>query len=359
MAHDTVAHPYDARPVAGWHYPGRVQDFRAWFSTDEACRAYLDWLRWPDGFVCPHCEAESATVSAQGVYRRLGCRRRVSVTAGTIFHKTRVPLTTWFEAIWLFTSSKAGVSAATLYRVLPINSYQTAWTMLGKLRAVLSQNSLEPLTGRVEVDETFIGGVRSGKPGRGAAGKVLVAGAVEITENGWGRARMAIIADASAASLRGFITASIAVGSTIVSDAWKGYPPAMDGYEHEPFNVSASGSPAHEALPAIHRIFSLVKRLLEGTYQGGGSHEHLQEYLDEYVFRFNRRHTRNRGLVFMRLLQRAVASEPVTYRALVRISRPKATRPPGVQAQTRHRPGTLDVETIDPPWRRPRPAEQR
>ena len=163
--------------------------------------------------VCPHCDARSASAGGSGVYRCRGCRRRVSVTAGTIFHKTRVPLTTWFEAIWLFTSSKAGVSA-TLYRVLAINSYHTAWTMLAKLRAVLSQNGLEPLTGRVEVDETFIGGVRSGKPGRGAAGKVLVAGGVEIAENGWGRARMAIIADASAASLRGFITANIAVGST-------------------------------------------------------------------------------------------------------------------------------------------------
>ncbi|MDN6554893.1 MAG: IS1595 family transposase [Bifidobacterium mongoliense] len=355
MAHDTVAHPYDARPVAGWHYPGRVADFRAWFSTDEACRAYLDWLRWPDGFVCPHCEARSASIGGSGVYRCRGCRRRVSVTAGTIFDKTRVPLTTWFEAIWLFTSSKAGVSAATLHRVLPISSYQTVWTMLGKLRAVLSQTDLEPLTGRVEVDETFIGGVTPGKAGRGAAGMGLGAGAVEFTENGGGRARMAIIADASAASLRGFITANIAPGSTIVSDAWKGYPPAMDGYDHEPLNVAASGGPAHESLPAIHRIFSLVKRLLEGTYQGGGSREHLQEYLDEYVFRFNRRHTRNRGLVFMRLLQRAVASGPVTYRALVRISRPKAIHPTGVQAETRRRPGTLDVEPIDPPWQRARP----
>lgn len=272
------------------------------------------------------------------------------MTAGTIFDKTRVPLTTWFEAVWLFTSSKAGVSATTLHRVLPINSYQTAWTMLGKLRAVLSQTDLEPLTGRVEVDETFIGGVKSGKPGRGAAGKVLVAGAVEITENGWGRARLAVIEDASAASLRGFITANIAAGSTIVSDAWTGYPPAMNQYHHEPLNVSASGAPAHELLPAIHRIFSLVKRLLEGTYQGGSSHEHLQEYLDEYVFRFNRRHSSNRGLLFMRLLQRAVASTPVTYRDLVRISRPKKIRPDGVQTSTRRKPGTLDVEQIIPPW---------
>lgn len=354
MAQATAAHPHDSRPVAGWHYPGRVADLRAWFSTDEACLAYLDWLRWPDGFECPHCGARSAGNGGVGVYRCHGCRRRVSVTSGTIFDKTRVPLTTWFEAIWLFTSSKAGVSAANLHRVLPISSYQTAWTMLGKLRAAGSTTDREPLTGRVEVDETLIGGVKSGKPGRGAAGKTLVAGAIEITADGWGRARMAVIADASAASLRTFITANIAAGSTIVSDAWKGYPPAMDGYDHEPLNVSASGHPAHESLPAIHRVFALVKRLLEGTYQGGGSHEHLQEYLDEYVFRFNRRHTRNRGLLLMRILQRAVASAPVTYRSLVRISRQKTTPPTGIQANTRRRPGTLDVDAIAPPWRHSR-----
>lgn len=359
MAQNTGAHPHDVKPVAGWHYPGRAADLRAWFSTDEACRAYLDWLRWPDGFSCPHCDTRTASSSGPGMYRCHGCHRRISVTAGTIFDKTRVPLTTWFEAIWLFTSSKAGVSAATLHRVLPVNSYQTAWAMLGKLRAALSQHRLEPLTGRVEVDETFIGGVKPGTPGRGAAGKVLVAGAIEITADGWGRARMAVIKDASASSLRGFITSHIAAGSTIVSDAWKGYPPAMDGYVHEPLNVSASAAPAHKSLPAIHRIFSLVKRLLEGTYQGGVSHEHLQEYLDEYVFRFNRRKTRNRGLVFMRLLQRALESEPVTYRSLVRISLPKATRSAGVQSRTRKRPGTLEVETAEFPWLRPTPTELR
>lgn len=354
MAQATFAHPRDARPVAGWHYPGRLADLRAWFSTDGACLAYLDWLRWPDGFACPHCGSRSAGGGQTGVYRCHGCRRRVSVISGTIFHKTRVPLTVWFEAVWLFTTSKAGVSAATLHRLLPVNSYQTAWTMLAKLRATLSQTGLEPLAGRVEVDETFIGGVKPGRPGRGAAGKTLVAGGIEITGQGWGRARMAVIADASADSLRGFITATIAPGSVIVSDAWKGYPPAMDGYHHEPFNLSASGAPAHESLPAIHRVFALVKRLLEGTYQGAGSHEHLQEYLDEYVFRFNRRHTRARGLLFMRLLQRAIDSSPVTYRDLTRISRAKTTPPPGVQAPARSRPGTLQAQAVTAPWRQAR-----
>lgn len=356
MTQATAAHPDDPRPVAGWHYPSAVAEFRAWFSTDEACAAYLDWLRWPDGFVCPHCSTKHAGRSASGVYRCRGCRRRVTVTAGTIFDKTRVPLTTWFEAVWLFTSSKSGVSAANLHRVLPINSYQTAWVMLAKLRAVLPTTDRAPLAGRVEVDETFIGGVRAGRPGRGANGKVLVAGAIEVTANGWGRARMAVIEDASTRSLRRFITANIAPGSTIVSDAWKGYPSAMSGYTHEPKNIAASGRPAHESLPAIHRIFALVKRLLEGTYQGGGSREHLQEYLDEYVFRFNRRRTRNRGLVFMRLLQRAVAADPVTYRALVRVARPKAMSPTGSQAGVHRRPGTLAGPHVERPWRQLRQA---
>lgn len=356
MAQGTVAHPRDSRPVAGWHYPGRVADLRSWFATDESCLAYLDWLRWPDGFVCPHCASEASSRAVDGVYRCRGCRRRVSVTSGTIFDKARVPLTVWFEAIWMFTASKAGISASHLHRVLPISSYQTAWTMLGKLRAVLSTTGGELLSGRVEVDETLIGGVRPGKPGRGAGGKVLVAGAIEVAPAGWGRARMAVIPDASAASLREFITANIAPGSTVVSDAWKSYPSALKGYDHEPLNVSASGRPAHEALPAIHRIFSLVKRMLEGTYQGGGSQEHLQEYLDEYVFRFNRRKTRNRGLLFMRLLQKAVASDPVTYRDLVRISRPKDVRPTGLVTPTRRRPGSLDVTPLERPWRKQRPS---
>lgn len=228
--------------------------------------------------------------------------------------------------------------------------------MLGRLRAALSTSGGELLSGRVEVDETLIGGVRAGKPGRGAGGKVLVAGAIEVTSSGWGRARMAVIPDASSASLRAFITASIAPGSTVVSDAWKSYPSALEGYSHEPLNVSASGRPAHESLPAIHRIFSLVKRMLEGTYQGGGSQEHLQEYLDEYVFRFNRRKTRDRGLVFMRLLQKAIAADPVTYRDLVRISRPKDVRPAGLASATRSRPGSLDIAPAEHPWRQRRSA---
>lgn len=344
MAEPTVG------PVAGRDYPADSAQLRAWFPTDDACLDYLDWLRWPDGFRCPHCGSDTAGREATGRYRCRGCRKQVSVTSGTVFHKTRTPLTVWFEVAWLVTASKSGVSAAHLHRVLPISSYQTAWTMLSKLRQVMTTAESEPLTGRVEVDETYIGGPKPGVRGRGAAGKTLVAGAIEIADRGWGRARLAVIPDASADTLKTFVQHNIEAGSTVVTDAWRSYPSALDGYTHAPFNVSTSGRPAHESLPAVHRLFALVKRTLEGTYQGSGSSEHLPEYLDEFVFRFNRRHSRHRGLVFMRLLQRAVTGDPVTYRDLVRIPRSKPARPPGVKGP-RSQPGSFEIESHPRPWR--------
>ncbi|MBP2372429.1 transposase-like protein [Paeniglutamicibacter psychrophenolicus] len=260
-------------------------------------------------------------------------------------------MTVWFEAIWLFTAGKSGISAMYLHRVLPIGSYQTAWTMLSRLRQVMSSAESEPLRGTVEMDETFLGGPRHGKFGRGAAGKTLVAGALEILPDGWGRARLGVIPDASAASLKAFVRANIASGSTVITDAWRSYPSALAGYVHEPVNVAASGKPAHESLPAVHRLFALVKRSMEGTYQGSWSVEHLPQYLDEFVFRFNRRHSRSRGLVFMRLLQRAAASQRVTYRDLALVSKPKPVHPAGVHG-ARAWPGTLDIDSPPLPWRK-------
>jgi len=312
-----------------------VAQLRSWFPSDQACLGYLDWLRWPDGFICPHCQSDSAGWEAAGRYRRRGCGRQISVTWGTLFHRTRTPLSVWFEVAWLMTAAKSGVSASYIHQVLPVSSYQTAWTMLAKFRQVMSTTHSSPLSGRVEVDEaSFFGGRKSGSFGRGALGKVMVAGAVEITDHhghrGWGRARLATIPDATARSLGRFVRGNIADGATVVTDAWRTYPSALKGpenYVHERINVTASGRPAHESLLAVHRLFLLVKRMIEGTYQGSGSAGHLQEYLDEFVFRFNRRHAAHRGLVFMRLLQRAVAAPPTVYRDLVRESRAKVTWP--------------------------------
>ena len=344
---------YSRMPVAGEHYPADLAGLRAWFPTDDACLNYLDWLRWPGGFACPHCGGMDAGKQADGVYRCHDCRKKVSVISGTIFHKTRVPLTVWFEAVWLLTSDKGGgVTAAHLHRVLPIASYQTAWSMLGKLRSAMTTMDHLPLSGFVEVDETFIGGPREGTGGRGAEGKVLVAGAIEIKPDGWGRARMSVIPDASANSLGRFITANIAAGSTVITDGWRPYGRALRGYGyiHHPVVVSATSQPAHIALPGVHRLFALVKQMIGGTYYGAVKPEHLDEYLDEFVFRFNRRTSESRGLVFMRLLQKAVGAPPVSYAELVRVPTPKNIHPTGAPGP-HTKPGTLNLPPLDYPWR--------
>lgn len=342
------------KPRAGVHYPGSVADLRAWFPDDAACLDYLDWLRWPGGFACPHCASWVAWRLPDGRYSCGGCKRRVSVTAGTIFHGTRTPLTVWFEAAWLMMTSKSGTSALNLQRVLGLGSYQTAWAMLHRYRGVMIVPEREKLSGNVEVDETFIGGVRPGIRGRGAAGKVLVAGAVERApagSRGFGRARLAVIPSASSKALRKFITANIAPGSLVISDGLSSYPIALAGseYEHNPINVKRSGLKAHQLLPGVHRLFSLSKRWLEGTHQGAVEAEHLQSYLDEFIFRFNRRTARQRGLLFLRLLERAVQAEPIRYVDLVANPHP-ASRPQPPPAK-RGRPRTLAADPLDKPWR--------
>jgi transposase-like protein len=242
-----------------------------------------------------------------------GCRRRVSLSAGTIFQDTRTPLTVWFETIWLMTVPTNGVSARTLHRVLPIGSYQTAWTMLSKLRAAMSSMDKAKLTGTVEVDEWYHGGVAKG--GSSRTGKNLVLGAVEHTTAGHlGRVRFRIVPARTTWALRKAIYATIEPGSHIITDALNAYPSALAGYTHEARNESApDAAPPHELLPGIHRVFSLTDRWLLGTHQGGVKREHLQDYLDEFAFRFNRRNTRHRGMVFYRLLQHAITTAPITY----------------------------------------------
>lgn len=342
-------------PLVGVHYPGRVADLRAWFPDDAACLDYLDWLRWPDGFRCPHCQGTTGWLLGDGRYSCGGCKRRVSVTAGTIFHGTRTPLSVWFEAAWLMVAPKSGVSAVDVQRMLGLGSYQTAWAMLHRYRSVMVVPGREMLSGTVEMDETFIGGPKPGKRGRGASGKVLVLGAVERAErgHGFGRARLAVAADAKAASLRAFVTANIAGGAVVISDALSSYTNAVTGpdYRHDPINVKASGLHAHEVLPGVHRVFSLLKTWLEGTHQGRVEPGHIQSYLDEFVFRFNRRNARHRGLLFLRLLERAVTAQPLGYNDMVVNHTPK--RLPPVPPGQHHWPGTLDVDPLDRPWRNP------
>lgn len=248
---------------------------------------------------------------------------------GTIFHRTRTPLMVWFAAAWYMTSAKNGVSAKTLHRLLGFGSYQTAWTMLHRFRTAMVRPGRDLLTGDVEVDETFIGGIRPGKRGRGAEGKTLVAVAVELLNpKGFGRCRLRVIPNAQAPTLRSFLLDCVKPGSVVATDGLSSYPIAMgDDYMHKPHLVASSSDPAHVSLPGVHRVASLLKRWLLGTHQGAVEADHLQAYLDEFAFRFNRRRSEFRGLLFRRLLEQAVQVEPVSYRSLVVNPSPKLTKP--------------------------------
>lgn len=343
--------------MAGRHYPTSTGDVMAWFPTDADCLDYLEWLRWPDGFVCPRCGHPGGWRLADGRFECAGCEGRTSVTAGTIFDKTRTPLTVWFTACWLFATQKDGVSAQSLYRALEIGSYQTAWAMLHRLRSVLVRPGRERLAGRVEVDETFIGGEEPGlRGGRQKGKKTLVGVAVEVREpKGFGRCRIAILPDASAGSLHPFITGHVEPGATVVTDGWQGYSGIEGlGYVRERHSQRAArlrGEDPNALLPGVHRIASLAKRWLLGTHQGSVDEAHLQAYLDEFVFRFNRRTSRSRGLVFHRVLELAVAHEPVRYRELVMDPQPKRN-PPAGRAGWGH-PPSLERPPALRPWRAP------
>ena len=338
---------------AGRDYPPNYAGLRAWFPDDAACIDYLEWLRWPTGFVCPRCASSRAWRMSDGRFWCEPCRRRVSVTAGTIFQATRTPMTVWFAAAWHATSAKNGVSAKTLHRLLGFGSYQTAWAMLHRFRTAMVRPGRDRLAGTVEVDETYIGGTKPGKRGRGAVGKALVAVAVELlSPKGFGRCRLRIIPNAEAPTLRSFLLDCVEPGSVVVTDGFVSYPPATgDDYVHNPLSVAVSGDPAHVALPGVHRVASLAKRWLLGTHQGAVETDHLQAYLDEFAFRFNRRRSEFRGLLFRRLLEQAVNTGPATYRSIVVKPTAKTTKPTPPPATHRTQPASLDATLPDRPWR--------
>ena len=330
-------------------------EFQAWFRTDADCLDYLEWLRWPAGFVCPACGEDGGWRLADARFKCSGCGGRTSVTAGTIFDRTRTPLTVWFTACWLFASGKDGISALSLKRTLEIASYQTAWAMLHRLRSVLVRPGRERLSGIVEVDETYIGGREPELPGGRAKGKKVLTGiAVEIKEpKGYGRCRMAPLADASSASLHPFVTAHVEPGATVITDGWQGYHGLEKlGYGHEPRSQRAArarGEDPGKLLPAVHRVASLAKRWLLGTHQGSVDDAHLPSYLNEFVFRFNRRHSRSRGMVFFRVLELAVGHDPVRYGDIITGRRPRAAPP--TPPLLRGKPLSLERPPANRPWR--------
>ena len=267
---------------------------------------------------------------ATKLIRCAACKRKTSVIAGTMFEGTRKPLRLWFQAMWYVTSQKFGGSALGLQHALGLGSYRTAWTWLHKMRGAMVRPGRDRLSGTVEIDETFVGGVDTGgKRGRGAARKSVVVIAVEVFEpKGFGRVRMKCIPDASGESLIPFVSESVEPGSIVHTDSWRGYNGlSKKGYKHKRTNLSDSGDPAHVVMPGVHRIASLLKRWILGTHQGAVSDKHLAYYLDEYTFRFNRRTSKARGLLFYRLMQQAVEINPLSYRQLVQKQKPSLRGP--------------------------------
>ena len=300
-------------------YPRTLTEFEMRFGSEQTCREYLFKLRWPEGFLCPRCGASKAWPLRSVLWQCAGCGRQMSVTAETIFQDTHMPLTVWFRAMWWVTTQKNGVSALGLQRVLGLGSYQTAWSWLHKLRRAMVRPGRDRLAGTVEVDETHLGGVEKGIRGRQTAKKALIVVAAQEDGQGIGRIRMRRIADASSASLMPFVQDSIEPGSVVHTDAWLGYEPLeKSGYRHEITSLRRQKKSPSDLLPRVHRVISLLKWWLLGTHQGAVSFKHLDYYLDEFTFRFNRRRSRSRGKLFFRLVQQAVAVEPSTYASMIR-----------------------------------------
>lgn len=304
-------------PVGGVDYPRTVDEFDEWFPSEEDCIEYILRVRWAEGFRCPVCDGTIGWRTSRGNLRCSKCQRQTSPTAGTIFEGTRKPLRKWFKAMWYITNQKHGVSALGLQRALGLGSYQTAWSWLHKLRRAMVRPGRDKLTGEVEVDETYVGGKEAGVTGRKATKKSIVAITAEIRGRGIGRIRMSVVNDASSESLVAFVQATVCEGAVVLTDGWRGYSGIKVGYEHLPKNVAASGDPAHIAMPRVHRVASLFDRWWLGTHQGAIRAKHLDYYLDEFTFRFNRRRSRARGLLFYRLLEHALQVDPVPYKRLV------------------------------------------
>jgi len=291
-------------------FPGTVLEFEHWFRTEDACRGYLAKLRWPEGFVCPRCQHGRAWLTDRGLYRCRACKHAASLTAGTIFQDSRLPLRAWFRAAWWVTNQKAGLSALGLQGLLGLGSYETAWTCLHKLRRAMVRVGREQLRGPVEVDEIFLGG-----PRRLRRDKIGVFVAAEIRKDGIGRIRLKRIYDDTEETIVGAVRELVAPGALLLTDGAHSYKHTVPhGYLHH--RTVLDGKTKKEsalAQPRVHRISSLLKRWLNAAHQGRPTKKQIDHYLNEFVFRFNRRHSTQRGMLFYRLLQQAVRTSPEPY----------------------------------------------
>ena len=279
-------------------FPRTQAEFQRVFRRESACRRFLLGCRWPGGFQCSSCEGRRHWINNRLVLVCAGCRREHSLTAGTVLHKSRKPLTLWFQAMWWVVTQKTGGSAKGLQRLMGFGSYQTAWAWLHKLRRAMVRAERGSATNR-------------------KTNKAEVVVAVEVQGAGMGRVRIQVVPDSTTRSLMNFVEENIEPGSRIVTDGWPGYAQLeARGYHHSSYTLYGVAARAAKALPRVHRVISLVKRWLLGTHQGRCTRRHMQAYMDEFVFRFNRRKSRHVGNLFKRMLEQVGQSAPVTFRQL-------------------------------------------
>lgn len=298
-------------PTAGEDYPRTLTEFQSWFATDEECYDYLGRLRWPEGFACPRCGVLGEFWrTSDRLWMCRSCGRQTSVTAGTIFDNTRTPLRVWFAAAWYIVGQKNGVSALGLQRALGLGKHETAWLWMHRFRRAMVSPERSLLSGVVEVDGAFVGGVTHGI--RGKTDKFPIMVACEMRDKRPGRIRIAVIPDGVESAMTKWTTEIAAPGSLIRTDgAGEFLALPRLGFQHERHVEKGNAKKGHELLFGVHVAISLLKRYLEGTLHGGYQYEHLAYYLDEFVFRFNRRSSGSRGLLFYRLMQGAVTTEPI------------------------------------------------
>jgi transposase-like protein len=298
-------------------FPKNEVEFDRRFHSEKACLDYLFQLRWTSGFCCPRCGHNQYWTSARGLYLCRQCEHQQSVTAGTIFHGTRKPLILWFKALWWVSTRKNGVNATALKELLGLGSYQTAWCWLQKLRTCTVFPERAKLSGSIEIDEFYLGGEHSGLRGRGAEHKCKVVVAIERKGRKLGRLRLQVIQHCSTDELVRFAKKNITTGSQITTDGWFAYRELpSEGYLHK-IIVQSRTEDKESVLPGVHLVTSLFKRVILGTFQGRFDPQYLQRYLDEYVFRFNRRTCQSVGKKFWRLIQQATHTEPVFRRNLM------------------------------------------
>lgn len=299
--------------------PKTLLEFQERFATEEACEGYLAEWRWPEGFRCPRCGgAEACRLSRRRLYQCCGCRHQTSITAGTAMHRSKLPLRTWFWAIFLVGRHKKGISALQFKSDLGLGSYRTAWLLLHKIRACFGESADYPLKGTVEVDETLIGARMKGDPpGKDPGHKAIVAAAVEVKKGGMGSLRMAHVPDYTGSSLAGFVRRWVSPSSHLVTDGWRAYDQLeKDGYSREKVISSHQprGASHRVGMHSIHVVFSNLKTWLAGRFHGVRP-KYLYAYLAEFTYRFNRRRSPPQLLGWVS--RRLMARPPCTLAQLV------------------------------------------